>query len=101
MDPTGYLYRVGERLERRHRRRSATVAFFEPAAVGRDPLFEPGLAGALAALPRRQRQAVVLVFGYGLSHAEASELLHISRSSTQNHVERGLAALRASIGDIS
>ncbi|MCW2749481.1 MAG: putative polymerase subfamily sigma factor [Aeromicrobium sp.] len=96
-DCTGYLYRVGERWARRHRHRLHRVCF-GPSPAAAEGLFEPGLAGALAGLPRRQRQAVVLVHGYGLSHAEAATLLNVARSSIQNHVERGLAALRSSMG---
>ncbi|MCU1399998.1 MAG: putative polymerase subfamily sigma factor [Acidimicrobiales bacterium] len=99
-DPTGYLYRVGDRWARRHRRRLSPPRF-AAVATDMDPQFEPGLADALARLSRRQRQAVVLVHGFGLSHAETGDLLGVARSSVQNHVERGLAALRASIGDIT
>jgi RNA polymerase sigma factor (sigma-70 family) len=99
-DPTGYLYRVGDRWARRHRRRLSPPRFVSNERDS-ERLFEPGLADALARLSRRQRQAVVLVHGYGLSHAETAELLGVARSSIQNHVERGLAALRTSIGDAS
>jgi DNA-directed RNA polymerase specialized sigma24 family protein len=37
---------------------------------------------------------VVLVHGYSYTHAEVADLLGLSRSSIQNHVERGLAKLR-------
>lgn len=97
-DPTGYLYRVGERWARRHRRRLAPV-LFGPSLAPSDRHFEPTLTKALSNLPRRQRQVVVLVHGYGLSHSEAAALLNVARSSVQNHAERGLAALRRSIGE--
>ncbi len=51
------------------------------AARGREvstdtwPGMEPGLGPALAALSPRQRQAVVLTVGFGLSHQEAADLL--------------------------
>lgn len=95
-NPTGYLYRVGENWARRQLGRR-TPSFAE--ATGAEPAaFEPALGPALAALPVRQRQAVVLVAGYGLTHREAADLLGIARSSIQNHVERGMAQLRRTIG---
>lgn len=96
-NPTGYLYRVGENWARRSMRRRGVVHFPAVDDVGAVS-FEPGLGPALAALPRRQRQAVVLVTGFGLSHREAAELLGVSRSAIQNHVERGLRHLRDAIG---
>ena len=95
----GYLYRVGERWARRHRLRTAPSPSFEAGGEARS--FEPQLPAALASLPKRQRQAVVLVVGYGLSHSEAARMLGIRRSSVQNHVERALGALRRSIGAVT
>jgi DNA-directed RNA polymerase specialized sigma24 family protein len=90
-NPVGYLYRVGQSKSRRFFRRR--IAFPPPEDHGL-PWVEPALAPALAALPSRQRQAVVLVHGFGYTHAEVADLLGLKRSSIQNHVERGLAALR-------
>lgn len=95
-NPAGYLYRVGERWAQRHRQRPQR--WFAATAVQWDSPFEPGLAAVLAELPRRQRQVVVLVTGFGLSHRETAELLDISRSSVQNHVERALHTLRTRLG---
>ncbi|MEZ5378297.1 MAG: sigma factor-like helix-turn-helix DNA-binding protein [Acidimicrobiales bacterium] len=96
-NPAGYLYRVGERWAVRQRRRSmrATGWATQPSTPDR---FEPGLAGALDSLTARQRQAVVLVTGFGLTHAEAADLLGIARTSLQNHHERGLTNLRRHLG---
>lgn len=96
-NPRGYLYRIGENWAKRQFRRRPPVVSF-PSAGPDEPAFEPALAPALATLPRRQRQVVVLVAAYGLSHREAADLLGVGRSSIQNHVERGLAHLRAAIG---
>ena len=52
------------------------------------------LAHALSQLSPRQRQAVVLVAGFGMTHREAAELLGCARSSIQNHVERAMSRLR-------
>lgn len=98
-NPSGYLYRVGERWavrqRSRHRRQEAYAA---DAGGGSPPEFEPGLETALAGLSRRQRQVVVLVVGFGVTHAETGELLGLSRSSVQNHLERGLRHLRSKLG---
>jgi DNA-directed RNA polymerase specialized sigma24 family protein len=91
-NPAGYLYRVGQSKSRRFRRRR--IAFPAPEDHGL-PWVEPALAPALAALPARQRQTVVLVHGFAYTHAEVADLLGLSRSSVQKHVERGLTALRA------
>jgi RNA polymerase sigma factor (sigma-70 family) len=63
-----------------------------------DTRFEPGLEPALASLSRRQRQAVVLIHGYGYTQRETAALLGVSASSVQNHMERGLAKLRFALG---
>ncbi len=90
-NPAGYLYRVGQSKSRRWLRRPAL--FPPPNEVGL-PWVEPGLPAALNSLSANQRQAVVLIHGYGYTHAEVADLLGLSRSSIQNHVERGLAKLR-------
>lgn len=96
-NPLGYAFRVGQRWavrqSRRNRRRFGMPVFEHPPAG-----FEPALHEALAALPERQRQVVVLCTGYGLSHREAADVLGISSSTVQNHADRGLAKLRKRIG---
>jgi DNA-directed RNA polymerase specialized sigma24 family protein len=37
---------------------------------------------------------VTLVHGFGLTHREVGELLEVSPSTVQNHLERGLDKLR-------
>ena len=44
-----------------------------------------------------QRVAVVLAHGYGWTHREVAELLGISTSSVQKHVERAMAKLQAAL----
>ena len=94
-NPAGYLYRVGERWAQRNRPSGRPAG---PQAVSTEFRYEPGLAPALQELTLRQRQAVVLVVGFGFSHRAAAELLGISRSSVQNHVERAMSKLRLSLG---
>lgn len=90
-NPLGYLYRVGQS---RSRRLWPLRRVFEEVPHQRIPWVEPGLPRALNGLSARQRQVVVLVHGFEYTHQEVANLLGISRSSVQNHVERGLARLR-------
>ena len=50
---------------------------------------------ALRALPRRQRQAIVLRFYADLSEAQIAELMGISKGAVKSHTSRGMSALRA------
>jgi DNA-directed RNA polymerase specialized sigma24 family protein len=95
-NPKGYLYRIAERSAMRGRRRRRDVFAVSPSTEG--VAFEPALAPALSRLAVRQRQAVVLVAAYGLTHAEAAALLGVAASSIQNHVERGMTKLKHSLG---
>jgi RNA polymerase sigma factor (sigma-70 family) len=52
----------------------------------------------LAALSARQRTVVVMVHGLGWTHREVAELLGLSTSSVQKHVERALEHLRHALG---
>ena len=91
---TGYLYRVGQSRSRRLWPRRAVFATGGEFSL---PWVEPGLPGALNKLSVRQRQTVVLVHGFCYTHQEVADLLGISRTSVQNHVERGLAKLRSEL----
>ena len=94
-NPSGYLYREGQSRSRRllgRRVRMPSPAEFDL------PWIEPGLVPALASLPERQRTCVALVAGHGWTHQETAELLGLSRSTVQNHVERGMKSLRTSLG---
>jgi DNA-directed RNA polymerase specialized sigma24 family protein len=100
-NPSGYVYRVGERRARKRSRHRLLLPLPLPPsgpAVSWGAAIEPGLQPALAALTRRQRQAVILVEGFGMTHRETAALLGISHSSIQTHVERGLANLRDTLG---
>lgn len=92
--PVAYLYRVGEssakRSARRLRRRAPSIRVLSPP----EPWFEPQLLPALRQLSRQQRIAVVLCHGMQWTRAEVAELLEVSTSTVQTHLERGLARLR-------
>jgi len=90
-NPAGYLYRVGRSRTRRIRRRTPMLP---EVNVSRMPEVEPQLPAALTALSERQRVAVILVHGLGWTQREVAELLGISRTTLQNHLERGTDRLR-------
>jgi RNA polymerase sigma factor (sigma-70 family) len=89
--PVGYLFRVGQTRSRQLRRRTWLVP---DERTGRIPDFEPGLDPALAMLAERQRVCVILVHGYGWSHAEVGALLGIRASTVATHTTRALERLR-------
>ena len=95
-NPVGYLYAVGRDRGRKSLRRNRPV--FYPADSARLPWVEPALPTALEVLPDRQREVVVLLHCYQWTMAEVADLLNISKSTVQNHAERGLASLRLSMG---
>jgi RNA polymerase sigma-70 factor (sigma-E family) len=55
---------------------------------------------ALAGLPRRQREVLVLRHYLDLSEREIAETLGISTGSVKTHASRGSAALRTSLADL-
>lgn len=91
-NPLGYLYRVGQSRSRARKRR-----FLVARAGVEDVWVEPGLPAALAHLTERQRVATILVHGFGWTLREVAELIGVSVTSVQNHLERGLAALRSAL----
>ena len=93
----GYLFRVGQSRTRPHKFVPATRLWEPVAADGRERLFEPALPGAIAELSEQQRVAVVLVHGYGWTLREVADVLDVTASTVQTHVERALAKLRASL----
>lgn len=93
-NPAGYLYRVGRSNVRRYRQRPVILP---PEIATSDPWVEPNLGEALERLTERQRTAVMLVEGYGWTFQEVADVLSLSRSSVQRHVERGMVKLRAAL----
>lgn len=97
-NPAGYLFRVARTSAARGRRWRRRPP---PQLTGAPPgeyTFEPGLPGALASLPERQRVAVVLVHGFGYTLREVAELTGVKVTTVQNHLERGLRRLRDRLG---
>ena len=100
----GWLYRVAElcardALRRRKRRvrrerEAAVQERHEPRAAGRWEELRPHLDAALAALPTRQRDALVLHYFQGLSRAEVARTLACHEETVHTHLARGLHKLR-------
>ena len=89
--PIAYLYRVGRSAARRYRNRTIAA---DTADESHDPWVEPRLETSLRHLSDRQRLAVVLRYSFGYTLVEISEVMGISMTSVQKHVERGLTKLR-------
>lgn len=95
----GYLWRVGQSSVRGATRHRPWMTSRAPiATVPDEAAFEPALIGALAALPPRQRAAVLLVHGYGYSLSEAAEQLGCRIRTLRHHLDRGLGKVRQSLG---
>ena len=75
-------------------------ALWAAAVDSGERLFEPGLPAALSQLSEQQRVAVVLVHGYAWTLREVSELVEVSVSTIQTHLERGMAKLRAALEEV-
>lgn len=94
-NPCGYLFRVGQNAARREYRPKADPLVAEPATPAD---FEPGLVGALQDLTENQRLAVLLIHGHGYPLTEVATMLDVSVSTVRNHLRRGMAKLRQSLG---
>ncbi|HUF31884.1 MAG TPA: SigE family RNA polymerase sigma factor [Acidimicrobiales bacterium] len=89
-------------------RRRQSAARHPAPAPGTAPSAEAGamearehdrVLAALALLPERQREALVLRFYLDLSEAEMADAMVVSRGSIKTHVHRGLAALETMLED--
>lgn len=95
-----YAYRTLVRLTRRYARsaRLRRVAVNEDAAhrvVATPPVErDDQLKVALAALPARQREAVVLRYYLDLSIADTARLMRCTQGTVKSQVSKALAALR-------
>lgn len=103
-----WLYRIVINLCLNEKRRAAPLPL---AAAGDPPDPAPGpetelaarerdrlVAAAVAALPARQRAAIVLTYTQGLSNAEAADMLDTSVSGIETLLVRAKRALRAALG---
>ncbi len=98
-NPAGYVFRVGQRLALREKRRASRWVVLrdrrDPSAGV--PWVEPKLSAALSALTSRQRISVVLVHGLGWTYPEVGELLSLAPTTVQSHAARGLSRLQRTL----
>jgi RNA polymerase sigma factor (sigma-70 family) len=80
----------------RRRRTIATDAVEGPSALGAPLTCDDRLvlAAALAKLPRRQREVLVLRYLADMTETNVAEHLRISQGAVKQHTRRGLVALR-------
>lgn len=97
-NPGGYLYRVGQTSARKELRHRAWALPDSIAAPDSRFEIEPQLVASLARLTPRQRAAVLLVHGHGLSLAAAAEAMGCRIRTLRNHLDRGMKKLRADLG---
>ena len=95
-NPVGYLFRVGQSKVRRFRWKRPPVAPLP--GTSQDWVVEPALLVGLGDLTRNQRTAVVLIAGFEWTQQEVADLLGLSRSTVQKHLNRGLGRLREELG---
>jgi DNA-directed RNA polymerase specialized sigma24 family protein len=94
-NPVGYVYAAARNMGRR---RLGRRPVFSPVPDQRTQWVEPGLPSALAGLSEQQRLVVALLHGYQWTMSEVAEMLGVSKSTVQNHDDRGLQALRMKLG---
>lgn len=105
-----WLHRVAMNLCYDRLRRRREVAMAEPPEVT-DPGPRPDaglmnqalgrrIDAALAALPERQREAVVLCHYQDLGNIEAAQVMSISVEALESLLSRGRRALRAALQDV-
>ncbi len=97
-NPIGYVYKVGHNWALRSRPLRALPVRLVGTHV--EPRVEPGLVAALATLSERQRTVVVMVHCFEYSLAETADVLGLAKTTTQNHLERGMATLRRELGEV-
>lgn len=105
-----WLHRVALNLcYDRLRRRREIATDMPPEQVDTGPAPDAGLMGAelsrrveaaLAALPPRQREAIVLCHHQGLGNIEAAALMELSVEALESLLARGRRALKASLADL-
>jgi len=81
-------------------RRVLRARDLEPAAPAPDAAAVAELRRAVATLPMRKRECVVLRYLLGLSEAETADLLGISVGTVKSQTHKGLRQLRERLDDV-
>jgi RNA polymerase sigma factor (sigma-70 family) len=98
-NPTGYLYRVAQSASRRYRRWGRRVHLPAEFPDGSHTDAPGDVFLSLGNLKAAQRTSVVLVHAHGWTYQEVADVLGVPVTTIVNHVHRGLAKLRADLGD--
>lgn len=95
----GWVLRVTANLavDASRRRRRVPLGMSRPD-VADEVVLRRAIVEALAALPRRQRDVVVLRYLCDLSEADTGAVLGVRPATVGVHLHRGLAALRSRLG---
>jgi RNA polymerase sigma factor (sigma-70 family) len=101
--PEGYLFRTALNLNRKRLRRVAVRARHAAASVASRDEIEVAeerldVLRAVAALPRGQREALVLVEWLDLDPGEAAEVLGVAPASVRGRLHRARRTLRDRFG---
>jgi RNA polymerase sigma-70 factor (sigma-E family) len=103
---TGYLRAIVVNLTRNRHRHLRVVRRHAPVTAAPDSCEQSAIAyedhqeviAALAALPGRRREAIVLRYWLDLSEREIAAAMGVSPGTVKSHVSRGLAALARTLG---
>jgi RNA polymerase sigma-70 factor (ECF subfamily) len=107
LSESAWLHRIALNVFRnrvrsqRHRRTVALESVAEPAANGLDPARTRELRDALARLPRRYREAVVMRHVQGLDYAEMAAVVGSPEGTLKSDVHRGLKLLKEELEEWS
>lgn len=95
-NPQGWVYRVAVNWARsRLRRRSLWKTLIPSPHVTHDPeVSDPAIVEAIAGLPSRQREVVILRFLLDMSEADTAEALGVPKGTVKSRLSRALDKLR-------
>jgi RNA polymerase sigma-70 factor (sigma-E family) len=100
-DPEGYVRRVmaNRNISQWRRLRRERLVETTPEQPYEDRHPDDVMWDVLAQLPRRQRTVLVLRYYEDLSEAEIARILGVAPGTVKSQASKGIAALRAAIGE--
>lgn len=99
---TTWLYTVTRNLCTDHHRRQVPAGEYDPdTTLGHtpDPTIKLSVDAALACLPQRQKEAIVLCHMEGLSNPEIADILETSVAGVESLLTRGRKSLKQILSD--